>query len=115
MPKSKPTQVIVHRIELQEKEREMAEALIAGKTLESVGKGAVYVVGAGAVVAGAYVAWWTLEKVYGWMGDIVLPSWVDASLPIWSDENRANFREANPTLLEQVFKGPSILWAMARS
>ena len=27
MPKAKPTQVIVHRIELQEKEREMLEGI----------------------------------------------------------------------------------------
>jgi len=37
MPKAKPTQVIVHRIELQEKEREALDAWIAGKTLKNVG------------------------------------------------------------------------------
>ena len=37
MPKSKPTQVIVHRSELQEKEREYVEALVVGKTVKNVG------------------------------------------------------------------------------
>jgi len=36
MPKSKPSQVIVHRIELQEKERDMLETLIAGKTANNL-------------------------------------------------------------------------------
>ena len=86
MPKSKPTQVIVHRIELQDKEREMVEAIVAGKTVEAVGKGAVYVVGAGALAAGAYVAWWTLDTVYGWGKTAVEYADVIASNP----------NEANP-------------------
>jgi len=36
MPKAKPTQVIVHRIELQEKERDALEAYIAGNTVKNV-------------------------------------------------------------------------------
>ena len=114
MPKSKPTQVIVHRIELQDTERELAERLVNAKTFEAASKGAANV---GIVMIGGvavYVTWWTLEKVYNWMGDFVNPSWVDPTFPIWSDENRANFREAKPTLLEQALAGPSILWAIAR-
>ena len=37
MPKAKPTQVIVHRIELQSKEREYVEALVVGKTVKNIG------------------------------------------------------------------------------
>ena len=66
MPKSRPSQVIVHRIELQDTERELAEKIVTGKTIEAVGKGAVYVVGAGALAAGAYATWWTLDTVYDW-------------------------------------------------
>jgi len=69
LPKSRPTQVIVHRIELQDTERAMAEKFVTGKTIEAVGKGAYHVSIAGAVIAGTYVSWWCLEKVYGWMGD----------------------------------------------
>lgn len=69
MPLAKPTEVILHRISFSEKEREMLEGIAAGKTIEAAGKGAVYVVGAGALAGGLYVTWWCLEKVYGWMGN----------------------------------------------
>jgi len=36
MPKAKPTQVIVHRIEFQEKEREMLEALVVTKSANNL-------------------------------------------------------------------------------
>ena len=36
MPKSKPTQVILHRIELQETERELLEALVATKSISNI-------------------------------------------------------------------------------
>ena len=38
MPKSKPTQVIVHRLELQDTERDLATAYVATKSLENVSK-----------------------------------------------------------------------------
>jgi len=37
MPKAKPTQVIVHRIELQEKEREYLETLQTTQSLKNIG------------------------------------------------------------------------------
>ena len=37
MPKAKPTQVIVHRIELQEKEREFLEALQTTQSIKNIG------------------------------------------------------------------------------
>ena len=37
MPKAKPTQVIVHRIELQEKEREYLEALQTTQSIKNLG------------------------------------------------------------------------------
>ena len=36
MPKAKPTQVIVHRLELQQTEREMLETFVVGKTLKNL-------------------------------------------------------------------------------
>ena len=36
MPKAKPTQVIVHRIELQQTERELLETYVAAKTLKNL-------------------------------------------------------------------------------
>jgi len=44
----------------------MLEGYAAGKSIEAIGKGACYVVGAGALAAGAYVTWWTLDAIYGW-------------------------------------------------
>ena len=37
MPKAKPTQVFVHRIELQEKEREYLEVLQVSQTIKNIG------------------------------------------------------------------------------
>ena len=68
MPKAKPTQVIVHRIELQEKERELLEPFVQAKQVEQVAKSAAMVGGAAALGVGAYVAWWATESLFGWMG-----------------------------------------------
>ena len=55
MPKSKPTQVVVHRIELQEKERELAEMLVATKSLENVSKSVQGIgIGVGLTVVGYF-------------------------------------------------------------
>ena len=67
MPKARPTQVIVHRIELQDTEREMLETITKGKEIEQIGKTASSVVMAGALGVGVYVAWWTTDAMFGWM------------------------------------------------
>ena len=69
MPKAKPTHVIVHRIELQEKERELLEPFVKAKEVEQVAKSVAMVGGAAALGVGAYVAWWTFDSVFGWMGN----------------------------------------------
>ena len=76
MPKSKPTQVIVHRIELQEKEREMMETYVAGKTVKNLVEPAV-------AVAGAYVAYKSAKSLYDWGEDV----WTDLQ------QRMANARE----------------------
>ena len=63
MPKAKPTQVIVHRIELQSREREMLETFVVGKTVRNLVEPAV-------AVAGAYVAYKSAYALYGWGEDI---------------------------------------------
>ena len=68
MPKAKPDQVIVHRIELQEKERELLEPFVKAKEVEQYGKTAATVAAAGALGVGVYVAWWTTDALFGWMG-----------------------------------------------
>ena len=68
MPKAKPDQVIVHRIELQEKERELLEPFVKAKEVEQYGKTEATVAAAGALGVGVYVAWWTTDALFGWMG-----------------------------------------------
>jgi len=63
MPKAKPTQVIVHRIELQEKEREMLEPLIQARAVNEL----AMPVAAG---AGVYVAYKATKAAFGWAEDI---------------------------------------------
>ena len=63
MPKAKPTQVIVHRIELQEKEREMLAPLIISKSVRNLMWPAV-----GA--SGVYVAYKVGYAAFGWAEDI---------------------------------------------
>ncbi len=63
MPKAKPTQVIVHRIELQEKERDMLEVYVAGKTVRNMVEPVV-------AVAGAYVAYKTAFALHDWGDDV---------------------------------------------
>ena len=62
MPKAKPTQVIVHRIELQEKEREMLEVYVAGKTARNLLEPAV-------AVGGVWVAYKSAKAIHGWGED----------------------------------------------
>jgi len=68
MPKAKPTQVIVHRIELQEKERDALDALVAGQTVKNV---VVPVAVVGGVGAAGYLGYKALKEAYDWGEDLV--------------------------------------------
>jgi len=63
LPKSKPTQVIVHRIELQQTERELLETLVITKSIRNMIEPAV-------AVAGAYVAYKTAFAIHDWGEDV---------------------------------------------
>ena len=73
MPKAKPTQVIVHRIELQEKEREALEALVTGQTVKNV---VVPVAVAGGVGMAGYLGYKGLKEAYDW-GEDFFDNWHD--------------------------------------
>lgn len=83
MPKAKPDQVVVHRIELQEKERELAAAAIganlAGKAIQAAGVG-----------AGAYVAYIGVKAAYGITEDLAERFWDNTLLRA---ENREKERQ----------------------
>ena len=59
MPKAKPTQVFVHRIELQEKEREYLEAYAVGQTMKNL----AYAAAAVGVTAVGYLGWKTFHEI----------------------------------------------------
>ena len=109
MPKAKPTHVIVHRIELQEKERELIEPFVKSKEVEQFAKSAAMVGAAGALGVGAYVAWWTCDTLYGWMDDARDKiSAAKQKIKDYDAENETNY--------EQMAKGSSplarILWGV---
>ena len=70
MPKAKPDQVVVHRIELQKSERDMLEAAIMVNAVGKVGQaaGALIAPFAGALTAivAAYIAKEGIEDITGW-------------------------------------------------
>ena len=68
MPKAKPTQVIVHRIELQEKERDMLETYTVGKTVSNLLIPVAVTAGVGAA---AYIGYKAFKEITGWGEDIV--------------------------------------------
>ena len=71
MPKAKPTQVIVHRIELQESEREMLELAVAGNVVTNTvsAAGAIFT-GIGSMLAPFAPAFGALTAM--WIGDRTL-------------------------------------------
>jgi len=67
MPKAKPTQVIVHRVELQEKEREMLEVALSAQVVKEIGQTVAVASGVGAA---AWLAYKSL-KPNGWAEDLI--------------------------------------------
>jgi len=63
MPKSKPDQVIIHRIEFQDKEREILETVAMSKAVSNIALPAV----AG---AGVYAGYKVGKAAFGWADDI---------------------------------------------
>ena len=68
MPKAKPTQVIVHRIELQEKERDMLETLVVTKSISNMLIPTAAIAGVG--VAG-YIGYKAANAFFDWGEDVV--------------------------------------------
>ena len=68
MPKAKPTQVIVHRIELQEKERDMLESLVVTKSISNMLIPTAAIAGVG--MAG-YIGYKAANAFFDWGVDIV--------------------------------------------
>ena len=66
MPKAKPTQVIVHRIELQQTERELLETYVAAKTLKNL-------VEPVAAISAVWVTYKAAKATHNFVDDEVAP------------------------------------------
>ena len=68
MPKAKPDKVVVHRIEFNNKEREMLESLVVGNTVKNVFVPTAVVVGVGSAT---YIGYKAAKSFFNWTDDIV--------------------------------------------
>lgn len=66
MPRAKPTHVVIHRVELQEKEREMLEAYIGGTVVKNAVIPGAVLAGVGAA---SYIGYKTAKGLVGWTED----------------------------------------------
>ena len=109
MPKAKPTQVIVHRIELQSKEREALEALVVGQTVKNVVVPAA--VGA-AVVSASYLSYKALKQAYDWGEDIVdtIPDLYEKYAPEGAKPSQDGSAQAVEDYLLFWLTGKGVLW-----
>jgi hypothetical protein len=97
MPKAKPTEVILHRISFADKEREALEAVVMGKTIESVSKSAsMLVTGVGAGFM-AYAGYWTLQAVFNFAGDA--ENWMKSKWELIKD---ATAKDPNPNPTDSI-------------
>ena len=70
MPKAKPTQIITHRIELGQYERDRLGPFIESKAVANNLQSAGIAIAGLGVVAGAYAAYKIGHSLYGWADDI---------------------------------------------
>ena len=107
MPKAKPSQVIVHRIELQEKERDMLEA---GRVVRDVAVPLAVTAGVGSA---AYIGYKAAKAAFGWTEDIVetvkedmqtvADSFVDTPL-VWDETEQKKVRDAVKPTVGKLFQ-----------
>ena len=67
MPKAKPDQVIVHRIELQGKERELLEVMAVAQATKNI---VMPVAVVGGVGAASYIGYKSAKALAGWTEDL---------------------------------------------
>lgn len=94
----------VHRIELGLTERKYVETAALAAFVPTI---AIVAGGAGVFLAGFALYQWLKDGIFS---DILSPKWRDDNLFIWSDEQRAIYREENPSMWNQIFDGPAIFW-----
>jgi len=67
MPRRKPDEVTVHRVEMGDWEREQVESLLMAEKVSKLALGLGVGAGVGAAGLGA---WFTLQKLHGWKEDV---------------------------------------------
>ncbi len=90
MPKSKPTQVIVHRVELQEKERQLMEQYVV---TNSIAKGVPMLLIGGGIAGLAYIAYYVANELYDLWDEGISDSFkrsVLQRIPVVGDIDRFN-------------------------
>ena len=116
MPAKPSDKVVTHRIELGRLERTEMRKFLAlenkSQRLENFQRIGLTTAAVGIPISLAYGMYKIGSALGGFWNDFTAPDWVDPTHKIWTPENRKNFREANPTILEQALKGPEILWAI---
>jgi hypothetical protein len=110
LPKSKPTQVIVHRIELQEKEREALETIVAGQTVKNV---VVPVAITAGVASATYIGYKAAKQFYEWGDDFVdgiMGEWYNQTAKeVLKDDKRSSLQALTDFGLFLV-TGKGVLW-----
>jgi hypothetical protein len=110
MPKAKPTQVIVHRIELQQSERDMVEAALAGNFVtNAVGAAGSVFTGIGQVLAPFGGVFAAIAGVY--LADKALDEIIDAA----KDAGEAQKRRNEETYSEAGYKRLDYMRAMVQT
>ena len=93
----------MHRIELQEKERDMLEHVVAGQTVKNV---VLPAAGVAFVGSASYLTYKALKSLFEWTDDVPQQLW-DAT--ILSSKNREEFRKkaSNPEYSPYSGEGPT--------
>ena len=109
MPKSKPDKVVVHRIEFNNKERELLEAVAVGNTIKNVGLGVGIPV---AVGAASYLSYKALKTAYDWGEDIVttIPNLYEKYAPEGASPSQDGTAQAVEDYLLFWLTGKGLLW-----
>ena len=72
MPKRAPDQVITHRIEFNEWERQnVVRPMTDVRIVKDAATGAAYLVGAGAFGVAIFILWQVTEDLFGWFTGLV--------------------------------------------
>ena len=114
MPKAKPTQVITHRIEFNNKEREMLEAIVAGQTVKNV---VVPVAVGAAVVSASYLSYKALKATHEWGEDVVTT--IPRMYEKYAEDSGAEPTDDSVQELKNLFlfwtTGKGVLWGRKKA